>query len=208
MAKKDAFLLVSLEEDKAKKLASVIGNESCRKIIDCLAGNDDATETELSERLSIPISTVHYNIQLLQDSGLVVAEEFHYSKKGREVLHYKLANRYIVIAPKTTEGMASKLKKLLPAFAFVAFSSVALQIMVLVTRMGSFGAGYASKAMEESASPAAGVSAIAPAYATQAANYSALFLFAGGLLALIAYFAYDLIRDKIKYNRSNERRHD
>jgi hypothetical protein len=29
-------------------------------------------------------------------------------------------------------------------------------------------------------------------------NYSAVFLFAGGLLALAAYFIYDLARDKIK----------
>ncbi len=198
MAKKDAFLLVSLEDDKAKKLASVIGNESCRKIIDYLASKEDATETELSNGLSIPISTVHYNIQQLQQSGLVVAEEFHYSKKGREVLHYTLANRYIVIAPKATESFPSKLKKLLPAFAFVAFSSIALQLIVLVTRTGSFGASYAGNAMAESAAPAAGVSAMAPTYAAQAANYSALFLFAGGLLALAAYLAYDILKDKIK----------
>ena len=40
------FLLVSLEEKKAKKIAEVINNDTSRKIIDFLA-KKDATESEL-----------------------------------------------------------------------------------------------------------------------------------------------------------------
>lgn len=99
---KEKFVLVSLKEDKAKELAKVIANESCRRILDYLAENNDATETQLAEKLSFPISTVHYNLKHLLAGGLITADEYHYSEKGKEVNHYKLANKYIIIAPKTT----------------------------------------------------------------------------------------------------------
>lgn len=131
---KEKFLLVSLEEDKSKKLAQAISNESCRKILDHLA-DKDATESELSEKLGIPISTVHYNLQQLMNSGLVKAEEFHYSKKGREVLHYKLANKYIIIAPKTSFNIKKKLKSILPVALFGLIGATAIE---LYTRFSGF----------------------------------------------------------------------
>ena len=91
---KEKFVLVSLKEEKAKELAQIIANESCRKILDYLA-EKEATESELAEKLNLPISTVHYNLQHLIEGSLVTVEEFHYSEKGKEVNHYKLANKYI-----------------------------------------------------------------------------------------------------------------
>jgi len=112
MAKKK-LLLVSLQQDEAKKVAQVISNETCRKILDYLA-DKESTETELAEKLNIPLSTTHYNLKQLIKSGLVVAEEYHYSKRGKEINHYKLANQYIIIAPKNVSGIKSKLKSILP----------------------------------------------------------------------------------------------
>lgn len=112
---KQSFLLVSLREDKAKELANVISNDSCRKILDYLTKKEDATESEISKELEIAISTVHYNLKQLMRSEIINCEEFHYSKKGKEVNHYKLANKYIIIAPKTTYGIKEKLRMVLPA---------------------------------------------------------------------------------------------
>ncbi len=120
---KDKFLLVSLEEEKAKKLAQVLASETSRKILDHLSERS-ATETEISNALGVPISTIHYNLQQLVAANLVVSEEFTYSTKGREVNHYKLANKYIIIAPKFSM-IGDKLKRLLPA-ALVALIGAGL----------------------------------------------------------------------------------
>jgi len=112
MANKN-FLLLSLEDSKAKKVANIVSNDSCRKILDYLAEHE-ATESELAEKLDVPISTVHYNLQQLMESGLIATEEFHYSQKGKEVSHYKLANKYIIITPKKVFGIKEKLKSILP----------------------------------------------------------------------------------------------
>ena len=74
MAKKN-FLLLSLGDSKIKKISNVISNDSCRKILDYLS-NKEATESEIAEKLNIPISTVHYNLQQLMETGLINAEEF------------------------------------------------------------------------------------------------------------------------------------
>src|SRR3989338_6711280 len=111
---KQSFLLVSLKEEKARELAQVISNDSCRRILDYLSEREDSTESELAQKLNVPISTVHYNLQHLMKAGIVTVEEFHYSEKGKEVNHYKLANKYIIIAPKTTYGIKEKLKAIFP----------------------------------------------------------------------------------------------
>jgi len=111
---KDKFVLVNLNE--AKELGQVITNDTCLKILDFLADRE-ATESDIAKAMDLPLSTVHYNITHLVKGGLVVAEEFHYSPKGKEVNHYKLAHKYIIIAPRTVEktGLKAKLRSLLPA---------------------------------------------------------------------------------------------
>ena len=48
MAKKN-FLLLSMEDDKIKKISNVISNESCRKILDYLSDKDSRSEEHTSE---------------------------------------------------------------------------------------------------------------------------------------------------------------
>ncbi|MFP4403659.1 MAG: ArsR/SmtB family transcription factor [Candidatus Woesearchaeota archaeon] len=119
MSKKN-FLMLSLDDDKINKVANVVSNASCKKILDYLATQNVATESKISEDLKIPASTINYNMKQLINAGLVEADEYHYSKKGREILHYKLANKYIIIAPKKERGLKSIIKKILPSSLILA----------------------------------------------------------------------------------------
>ena len=145
---KQSFLLVSLQEDKAQKLAQVVQNASCRKILDYLT-EKEATESDLSKKLSIPLSTVHYNLQHLQKAGLVTADEFHYSEKGKEVNHYKLANKYIIIAPKSTHGIKEKLRSILPVGILALGASFIIGFYNKIAPTAQFGA-VSQKAATES----------------------------------------------------------
>jgi DNA-binding transcriptional ArsR family regulator len=114
MAKK-SFLLVSLNENKAKKLAEVISNNTCRKMLDFLAEKNDVTESDIAKALNIPLSTVHYNMKALVEARLVKSDEYHYSEKGKEVSHYKLANQYVIIAPEGEKHLLrEKLRSIIP----------------------------------------------------------------------------------------------
>jgi len=145
MEDNNSFLLVDLKEDKAKKLAQVISNDSCRKILDYLTHKEKATETEIAEDLKLPLSTVHYNLKHLHKSGLVVADEFHYSQKGKEVNHYKLANKFIIIAPNNDSSFMDKLRKILPLGIFAVLASGAIQVFNHLKER-SYGVNFAQEA--------------------------------------------------------------
>jgi len=197
---KEKFVLVSLKEDKAKQLAQVIANESCRKILDYLA-EKEATETELAQKLSLPISTVHYNLKHLMEGGLVTAEEFHYSEKGKEVNHYKLANKYIIIAPKTTFGIKEKLKSILPVALLALAGAGFIQLYTKFKFAGfeTMKAAPAAPLMEQAADEVA-KSAIEKAPeitgAMQAAPNYALWFLIGAFFVIVLYLIISKIRER------------
>jgi len=191
MAKKDTFLLVSLEEENAKKLAQVITNESCRQILDLLS-QKSATETEISKELNLPISTVHYNLQQLLKSKLVDAKEYHYSEKGKEVLHYSIANKYIIIAPKNaTESIKDKLMKLIPVAFFISAATLGISIFSKNSPQ------VAMKATPMLAGEKTYTSATEPIIQSTAQPIWLWFL-VGSLFALFIFYFINLIYKKMK----------
>ena len=148
---KNNFLLVDLNESQTKKLAETITSETSRRILNSLAEKDEA-EANMAKELNLPISTVHYHLQKLMETKLVVVNEFHYSPKGREVNHYKLANKYIIIAPKKVSGLKEKLRGILPVGLIVlGISAVIKAAQLWGSRVSSYNYALAEKAvvMEE-----------------------------------------------------------
>lgn len=120
----DKFMLISLEDPKMKSLADVLGNKSCKKIVDYLAENAEASEKDLADALSMPINTVEYNLKKLLESGLVQKRKnFFWSKRGKKIAMYELSNKSIIISPK--RSVSDKVKSLVPAF-MVAFVGTVL----------------------------------------------------------------------------------
>ncbi len=142
---KSNFLLVDLNDDKTKKLAETITSETSRKILNHLAEKED-TENNIATMLNLPISTVHYHLQKLQEAGLIIVEEFHYSPKGREVNHYKLANKYIIIAPQKVSGLREKLKGILPVGLVILGIGAVIKLVTLAQRKTLSGANEMLKA--------------------------------------------------------------
>jgi len=181
---KESFVLVSLKEEKARSLAKVLHNESCRKILEYLTSRE-ATETELAKKLEIPISTVHYNLKQLAESGLVTVEEFHYSAKGKEVNHYKLANKYIIITPKSTFGIKERLRSVLPVALLVGASAFVIgAVRTFTLKAGTFGAAKAEA-----------VATAGPVVQPQPASPVWWFL-AGALVTIIIFLVLDWIKSR------------
>ncbi|MFH1500459.1 MAG: beta-propeller domain-containing protein [archaeon] len=117
----DKFILMGMDDERSKKIAEVIGNKTCKKILDYLADNTEKSEKEISEALGIPINTVEYNLKKLLDSGLVEkAKNFFWSRKGKKIDLYKLAKKHIVISPRSTRPSMTSLKAILPLIAAMA----------------------------------------------------------------------------------------
>ena len=221
----DSFILVNLKDTKSKKLAQVISNESSRKILDFLT-KGEATETEISNKLSIPISTVHYNLKHLKEANLIQVDEFHYSEKGKEVDHYKLSNKFVIIAPETKklDTIKQKLKRILPVGIISLATAGAIQIFSKFsqpTTKTSLFAQQSADMLEDSAieiapkvaeasatvaETAADTVSALPETITQAPDVVtqviipnqniALWFLLGALFALILYFIIDYLRKK------------
>jgi DNA-binding transcriptional ArsR family regulator len=201
------FLLISLDEKKSKKIAEAINNDTGRKILDQLS-KKESSESDLAKELNIPISTIHYNLKQLMEANLVIVDEFHYSQKGKEINHYKLANKYIIIAPKQTDNrFMEALQKILPLTIITAVVGGLLTGFRLLTSsksastMAKYAADEASPRLMAAAPQAASAAA---GYAPQALEVSRPFLqsepvtwfFIGALSIIIIYFLYEVVRKR------------
>jgi len=107
--KDDTSIMVDLGDPKAKAIAEVIGNKTCNKILDFLADNE-ATVTDVSSNLKMPLNTVDYNIKKLIRAGLIEKASHWWSVKGKKMPTYRVSNRQIIISPR---------RSLVQAFAWV-----------------------------------------------------------------------------------------
>lgn len=206
---KNKFLLLSLDDDSAKKIANTINNESARKILDYLA-DKDATESEIVKDLKIPASTVNYNIEQLMNAKLITWEKYHYSEKGKEVRHYSVANKFIIIAPKgDKEGLLELLKKLSPAFLITLLGAGLIEYY---TRIKTVSVEEVSLMMANSAPIQDGMMAKSAGFAPEAANYAndlvvestpllsvpTMYFILGSIVTLTFVFLYLYLRTKLK----------
>lgn len=123
----EKFLLVSMDDSKAKSISDVLGSKTCKKIIDYLAENSEASQKDLSLALNIPMNTMDYNMKKLLDSGFVQKRKnFFWSKKGKKIVMYELSNKSIVISPRKSTG--EKLKSLIPGFMLVFAGTFAVWV--------------------------------------------------------------------------------
>lgn len=120
---------MGLDDERSKKVAEVLGNKTCKKIIDYLAEIKEASEKDISDALKIPINTVEYNLKKLLDASLVEkTKNFFWSKKGRKIGLYKLARKHIVISPKSTKPSLTVLKTIIPVIVTVAIIALLVSI--------------------------------------------------------------------------------
>lgn len=106
------YITISLEGDQAGKIAEVLGNKTCKKILALLA-EKEASESDLANELKIPMNTAEYNIHKLVEASLIEKASHWWSVKGKKIPVYRLANKYIVIAPKK-----SNFSKFIPVALF------------------------------------------------------------------------------------------
>jgi len=122
----EKFIMLNLEDIKSKEIAQVISSDTARKILNLLS--DKAySETDIAKEMNLPLSTAHYNIQALLKANIIEEKDFLWSEKGKKIKIYKLANKLIIISPKTqSSDFLDKLKGILPVAIFGSLISLAL----------------------------------------------------------------------------------
>lgn len=96
---KENYISIDLNDPRMKHLSEVLGNESCKKILNLLAENE-WTETEIARELKMPLNSVDYNIKKLVNAGLIESSSYWWSVKGKKMPSYKVSNKKIIISPR------------------------------------------------------------------------------------------------------------
>lgn len=125
----EKFILTSLDDLNLKQIADVLGNKTCKKILEFLAETREASEQDIAKALEIPINTVEYNLKKLLETGLVKkTKNFFWSRKGKKIDMYKLARKHIVISSKSSKPSINKLKSVLPVAIVSGFLALIVHL--------------------------------------------------------------------------------
>ncbi len=101
MGKVKSSINVDLDDPRTGKIAEAISNKSCKKILALLA-DKEMSQKDISDKLGMPLNTVEYSLKKLIDAGLVEkSKNFFWSVKGKKIPMYRVADKKIIISPKT-----------------------------------------------------------------------------------------------------------
>lgn len=180
----EKYLMVSLEDEKTKHISEVLGNKTCKKILDLLS-EKESTETEIAKTLKFPLNTIDYNIKKLLKSNLIEkSKHYFWSVKGKKIPVYKISNKFIVISPKKPKNYFK------PAIPAVVISALLTFLIWLFSRAPYYSVRMAA---EESPEMLKGATEMAEAQAPSAFHSffismpSWAWFLAGALIALAVY---------------------
>ena len=121
------YLLLSLEDERTKTIAEILGNKTSNKIINFLSEKNEASEKDISENLKIPMNTVEYNVKKMVRAEIIEeSKNFFWSPKGRKIKMYRFSNKSIVISPKSTQ-LNSQIKQIIPVALISGLAAVAVK---------------------------------------------------------------------------------
>ena len=95
----DSVLILEPGDERAQKIAKAMASQTANDILNFLS-EGQKSQTEITERLAIPFTTVKYHIENLLDAGLISVDATRYSVKGREIKYYALTNQLLIVAPR------------------------------------------------------------------------------------------------------------
>lgn len=106
----DKYLMLNLDDEKSGKIAEVLSNKTCKRILGLIA-DDELSQKDISLKLKIPLNTVDYNIKKLLFADLVEkTPRFFWSVKGKRIETYRLTNKKILISTRSTfSGMMASI---------------------------------------------------------------------------------------------------
>ena|SRR3989344_377276 len=189
-------IMIDLDDPRTSKIADVISNKTTKKILSLLA-EQELSETELSKSLEIPLNTIEYNINKLEETGLIEkAQGFFWSPKGRKVYKYKVSNKKIVISPRTIT------KGIIPTIIITTFLAFLIKVL-----LGSSQALVSQKDFQETApivavGAAESMKAVEPSNIIPSATISnswAWFLL-GAFLALAIFLTWNIFKTERRSN--------
>ena len=158
----EKLLILPLNDKNSKKISQIISNDTARNILEAIASEPLST-SELAEKLGIPLSTVQYNLDKLNNAGLAKVERTKYSEKMKRVKIYAPQRKFVVIVPEKTnrKDVIATLKRYLTVIFFAVAGSGVIEFLTMKMK-GPIGEVTRSVIPEEGGRPLGPVPAPTP----------------------------------------------
>ena len=126
------LLILPLNDKNSKKISQIISNDTARNILEAIA-SEPLSASEIAEKLGIPLSTVQYNLDKLNNAGLVKVERTKYSEKMKHVKIYAPQRKFVVIVPEKTnrKDVIATLKRYLTVIFFAVAGSGMIEFLTM-----------------------------------------------------------------------------
>lgn len=125
-------MLLSLQDERIKNVAGILGSKTSNRIIDFLSEKKEGSEKDIADNLNLPINTVEYNLKKMVAAELIEeSKKFFWSPKGRKIKMYKLSNKSIIISPKSkATRISSEIKQILPMALISGFFAIGVKAYI------------------------------------------------------------------------------
>jgi DNA-binding transcriptional ArsR family regulator len=130
----DNVVILEPGDERAQKISKAMASQTASDILQLLADSQKSL-TEITDRLSIPLTTAKYHIENLLDAGLITVAETKYSVKGREIKIYAVTNQLLIVAPRQS-NIRSLLLKYASLFGIVIFGSLVITVLSPILGQG------------------------------------------------------------------------
>jgi DNA-binding transcriptional ArsR family regulator len=182
----DKIIHVDLDDERIGKIADAISNKTCKKLLELLV-DEEMSASQIADKLKLPLNTITYNLDILVESGLVdKSSEFLWSEKGKRIVKYKVADKKIVISPK------SKFKGILASVLVSGLIALGIKYW---SESNVYGNDIAYSGMQKGAETAFAYSKSSDMVASSVSSVSvgepALWFLFGALVALIILFLFN-----------------
>ena len=158
----EKLLILPLNDKNSKEISQIISNDTARNILEAIA-SEPLSASEIAEKLRIPLSTVQYNLEKLNNAGLAKVERTKYSEKMKRVKIYAPQRKFVVIVPEKTnrKDVIATLKRYLTVIFFAVVGSGMIEFLTMKIK-GPIGEVTRSVIPEEGGRPLGPVPAPTP----------------------------------------------
>jgi len=159
----EKLLILPLNDKNSKEISQIISNDTARNILEAIA-SEQLSASEIAEKLSIPLTTVQYNLDKLNNAGLVKVERTKYSEKMKHVKIYAPQRKFVVIVPEKADrkNVIAALKRYLTVIFFAVVGSGIIEFFTAMRMEGPIGEVTRSVIPEEGGRPLGPVPAPTP----------------------------------------------
>jgi DNA-binding transcriptional ArsR family regulator len=179
-------IMIDLDDPQASLVAEIIGNKTCKKILSLLA-DSELSESDIANKLNLPLNTVEYNIKKLEKAGLIEkSKKFFWSPKGKKILTYKVIDKRIVILPR------KKLTGVLPAIIVSGIFAAGVWIYQNSKQVAQQTFKSAPSLMADNSD--AGIETATVAASSSATLSPVAWFILGALLAIVTYVAWNKLK--------------